>query len=1607
MRMKKITALLLAAALTITGIYIPADSKKAYASEIELTDNAASSNVQESAQASATGAETIKYVRSAKELVSALNGTTVSAANVQIRMETPYYDTKDIGYELQVGDVDLSKGMVLPEKRSVTLDMTYNSLTLSSNIIQSKESYLKLVVPASSSLTVTGVGEDGDASELPFEIENHGTLLIKGRVTVNPHQGNGIKNTGKVTLEQDASIDSAYRTTDLENTAALNNQGGTVFININTFITAANSDSYGNSAIINKDGKVTLECGSVMNPGKAAAGNAILNQGKSAELEIRGGSNVGIDCVYSSGGNGIANDGGKVTIQEATRKKGNMDSLPIDIFGEKNGILSYNGGSVTLYSGYIRSGASEIGAAISTTPYIVDYLGDSVSEGSIKMLGGEVESQNGNKAAIAYSGTSLPVLVGGCVKGNQGAVVKYASKGTPAKVEEFQFVNVKKETVNAYYPATDADPAIPFTEIVDGMSPDAMQTVSYDGVSVTNFAQLQDALAKGGKIKLENDIDVTSNISLIDGTTLYMNGSILKFTEVDLQLTIPKDAKVNMTGGEWGTGAVTFLKIPEKSAGIVNLGTLSMNNVRVGTQSTDLSLVGRDLVQNSGTMHLTDVTVDCRGNGKSIEEPVIGVHNNKEGKLYIDGNSVIAHVGNKFGNAVFNEGNLELKGYQGLDDPAGLRTINSSGVSDCSVRNTGIAIMDNNTSISSSGKDGIAVKNQGSFIMKSGYVQALCGDSEDLHSYAFAYDGDHLPQLIGGRVEGAYHTNNSVEYKNVSKGSAVAQITNWNTMETQMGSFLNKDGKVTSGLNSSLILNGIPNADAEVSADSYLLMEKGEIISKLPSLFSYSYKYSTSNNVIFSSTSENVVSVSKNSEGKWVASAVGIGMTMLRMELKEEGISDYVRVEVVEDRDILKSEDYQGSLLQNNFLYNVYQKKINIPLEWHLKSSYDITSGDSELDPMDTIEPESIILESQDPDFSKYFESSSNLKYANRNKEYSFDLTARTESDRTYNYLVSSDIKDFRDISVKLVANINGRTELIDAGTFDILMDDKEPTFEYRQITLNSAYIPESYYEYNDEFIQQNLADLPEYCKQGKCAVMSIAYPNGFTSPANITKSDQIYTLGYTGKPTNKNYLISAQVREANYNGYFEAKIPVKVINEKPKADVTAKKVEVTSTTEDSSDIMFTVCSNTKEGVATVSKVEVVGNSDFAVVNSTLNGVNFTTPQNKKFVHDTENAASFYLQPRKTIKKAEKVTLKFTYKGVRGNSDTQISKKSAGEPASYFTTTTVNIVPRDLKKATMKLVDKTALMIAQNKTNSTGKKVYDQRPVYFQTTPSNYEGGYFAVSSLNGTGLEAGKVWKEKDGEYFFWLYAKENIKPGKQKISVIWYDKDGKQLGKPLQVPVTIAKSSELTIPDKNVKMDFNDINKMSAKVKWKKTSDYLTLESLNPNFDVMNITDSSFILKASRQAIDNGGILPGMTYAVDVRTINTYGDKKTETLQVKVEDIKTIKVVAFGAQLYKNAPGQQCMIYFDTQKPAYGMSIAKVEITDANTPFEVRAVYQAGEEYNEYQSMVNGQEALWSIAFKNNQYNSKLTGQQKVNLKITYRNGKEATTQTTVFIQ
>ena len=295
------------------------------------------------------------------------------------------------------------------------------------------------------------------------------------------------------------------------------------------------------------------------------------------------------------------------------------------------------------------------------------------------------------------------------------------------------------------------------------------------------------------------------------------------------------------------------------------------------------------------------------------------------------------------------------------------------------------------------------------------------------------------------------------------------------------------------------------------------------------------------------------------------------------------------------------------------------------------------------------------------------------------------------------------------------------------------------------------------------------------------------------------------------------------------------------------------------------------------------------------------------------------------------------------------------------------------------------------VLIAESKTQANGGKAHDSDRLKFRTTPSNYEGGYFVVTGLNGTGLTASKVKKTTDGEYYADFYADDTSVAGKKNFAINWYDKNGNILGKPLKVTATILAKSELIIAekDKKVEMDFKSSYNMKASIPYKSTNDWnkSNISLVNSLFELDSVDAKKFTIVPTYDALYAGTIVPGKTYAVDVFFSNRYGAGRTETIQVTVKPIteKDIIVKAYDVSIYKNAPYEQRMITISTTKPNAGMIINNVEITDTNSPFEIRTV----------QTRDGAKGVIWAIAYKANQYNSTLIGKQNVNLKITYQNG------------
>lgn len=1619
MRFKKITALLLAAALTITGIYIPADTQKVYATEVELTDSTEAAEVQESA----IEGEAIAYVRSAKEMISALNGQSISGPSIKISLESKFEEVNDDTYEIAKEDVNLDTGIVLPENTQVTLAMNSQTLSLSGNLVQSSNRYLKMVVPKTSTLTITG----NNYGIIPFEIENKGVLKIIGSFNIKPEYGNGILNTGEADIEEDVTINYDNIKEDNKERAPINNQGGTFVINTNGKIDTNDDDVTNSSSILNVDGHITIEKAHVGT--LSASGNTVCNKGNKAVLEVRGGAGYYSAVIESKTNCAVLNNQGSVLLQQGTSKTGSS-FLTNYVINGKIGIMNYNGGSLTMYDGMVTGHGSNDGAAIATTPFFCSENLGSVSDGSVNILGGNVGEEDTNYIGIAYAGDNVPSIKGGDVYGTEGAVVKISSEGSPSAVTGYQFKNKDNKLTDAFTPANGSNPAKALTHIENGLNPYGSQSVSFNGVTVNTFAELKTAVAKGGNIKLGSSIEVTEDLNFQKDATLnFGNAKTLIISDANVQITIDPSVNVSFEGIYFQVNAILFKALSATEPGLINRGTLTLKQMNISSDE-ETTLPGT-LVQNAGTIRMTDSHFWGYLKGKSAAEPAVVFRNTESGNAVLDGySSVIDERMNEgYTIAVQNQGSLSLNmvGYSPVVPE--IKTVDIGGIA---LDNKGTVVANGSVNIISYAKNAIAVKNQGSFIMENGAVQALQKVAEDNHAYGILYDGDHIPQLIGGLVTGGY-MNQVFTVTDRSQGAAVSKVTDWDLLKTETGFYKDAAGTVKSGQDAVMIMDGIIRTDATLNEvqDGYLLMEKGEIITDcFQKLFEAEYVSAPQGNAVYeiTTTSANVVSVSQNGDGTWNAKAEGTGSAVLRAKLQDSGITESIRIDVVEKRSSLTADSYQGSILEKDVVYNAYQSSLNIPLEWHLKDDYDVTAGDTELSlSEDQVKPTEIILESQDPDFSKYFYYKTTIRYNRENKGYYFVLQANANSSKEYNYLVNNEVKEFKDIAAKLKVYLNGKTEVVDIGKFNIVVDQTKPEFKYNQITLNSAFNSEASYFGTRGTVYPNKALIDNYAQvRDRYYITGISCPNGFSPLKMAGDIGNTYynVLKYTGTPKSGNYSIPVTVTSKQYNGYFESVIPVKVVNEKPKTEIASKKLFVTKQTAEASDIPLLICGKTEASVAAVSKVEIVEkDSSFTVENSVLGKATPIIYNNNRYEQLLPGNSSFYLQPRKEITKAEKVTLKFTYKGVRGSLK---SAKSAGvieEPCDYTTTTTITVVPQELSSASMKQTNKPVVM-AEPKYTSDKNIKYDYDVLNFTTTPSNYNGGYFVVTGLNGKaiqGLDVGKVEKqqeEQDGLYVVHVYANSATKPGKVQFGICWYDKNGKQIGKTLKASVTVLKKSQLEIKNKNVTVDIGKeltldkngrnitFTTMGADVKYTATSDWYSPTALDDNFNVTGTKKGAFTIAPVVSKVQRGAIVPGKTYAVNVRFGNNYGDSKIETIQVKVADLGQIKAKVADATLYKNAPYERTFLTIDTTKPAYGLYVTKVEITDAGTPFETKAIAMVGT-IAMNQGIPYGQQALWSVTLKNNKYNKKLIGKNQVNLKITYQNGSTTTTKMNVYVK
>lgn len=1613
-RLQKWAALVLSAALVVTSIQTPVFgatedvvtvtevteenvSAEDTADETEevsaVTEEVSAVTEEASAAEGAVGSDTTVYVHSQSELVSALEGTINRTENdakamkqkdITISLEESY--NLEDAYNNSSSAKAINDSIKLASGKNITLLLNNKNVTLSSNVVNSistPNAYKYFVVDKDTSFTVDG--SNYSMRNLPFGIDNAGTTRLKN-VKIYSLCGYALKNSGTAIIESGAYLYAANRADRNINLPAVRNEkGASLTINSGTIAPNGGVEC---ALIYNDNGKVVINGGWLSNTANSISANGIENMGAEAECVIRGG------YIETRGGYGIVNKAGKIWMPS----EGYGGAT---ITGELAGIASVDGGQIVMENEgtTIQGGTYGIAA---TKNAVEKYIGAASDGAAVQMQMGYV---SGERSGIAYSDI-LPVLVSGTVRDSKGidsgadmtaAVQKFVSwNGIETDATKYAFQNKDGKTIAA------CDGTKPLHTIKNGG--DAAVTAVLSGNTVSTNADFKAAAAAGGTILVKGNITLSENMVFAKDTKVNIGYATITMTG-DAGFTINAGATVNVVGTSSSYSKLEYDSLSANKTGITNAGTFLVQTIEVVDNGTNKA---GTLIENNGSMTLDEVHIREYRGGLS-ENALNVIYNKKElttknacsFKTVASSSASFTNICNNVGTANFNQTDI----YIYSNDTKGIlntgNVIWKTNEEDNSTFYGGVVIWNSDIS------DSVCVYNkQGSFKMYNG---SIANKSHNPSSFAVVYEGNALPHFFGGSVIGGNdYLSSSVSANNLVLGSAVVKM---NGTTPEKGFFMNSEqtgAQPQDGMNAWRIDNGIARMDSTVYADrDYILLEKGEEILDAGALFSAYYEMDKLHDTV-SSANTNVLTSTLSANQCFVVKAVGVGYTTLTFTNTDTGVRDYARVEVVEQggRAKIIASSYTGSILDNVVNFNAYQKKTDVRIDWHLKSSDSIlVGGDAELLGK-TFEPSDIVIENKD--FNRYFYVDGDIQqHDTDSKLYFFNIKAVKGT--VYNKLAEDNVSELKDIEVKLKFKNNetGKTELFSIGTFSIKVDQKAPGSKKADpVTLNSFYSPDYEFSYTD-IGGPNAKRITTNRKTYNVAAMK------FLKKA---ENYQIVNekISYTGSAKKTKTTLKASVRYEGYAGWFDLDIPVTVINQAPKMDVLQKKYSVTPKVADGARIPVCVKGKTAEDVATVKSVEVVDNSKFTAVNNGLDGEN--TYQNNAIGKYYYINPGFFLQQNADITKNEKVTLKVTYE----NGDKYINGKE------YSSTIKLTIAPAKPK------IKATAVSLRKNAyTDVDGTVRYDRKKAYVTMTPSNLKNGYLKVGDAEGK-LKITDV--SLHGFAVTATAATANMKS--VKLPVELYTSGVTTPIAKTMVQVNLKEDSAIS-GSRKVVMDINKkfktnmkttIKQMDTKIPVKDAGNW-EISDTSGRFEVVGWSSKAITIRPTQNALLTGMLVPGESYPLtlqysDLDFNSSMKETRTEVVTVQIKDNKdkAAAVILGKAEsknniltLYKNAPYMAATFDIDTLQPVYGMTVKSVAIA-GNSSYEVKNLYDKGSwvpgydsydnysvSYTSYQRAKNG---IWALTFKDNKA-PKNAKAGAVTLNVTYTDGSKATVKVNVGVK
>ncbi|NBH81768.1 hypothetical protein D7X88_02515 [bacterium C-53] len=562
-----------------------------------------------------TGADSTRYVYSAKDLLDALNASSEGSSKKGSKTETVKIALKgdNADYEITAELLKEKKLTVQAGQEVVIEDQTEDGIIVRFAADVAAADAV-LTVPGTSALTLV-------AGAYNLKVVNEGIFKTKENldgtgVSIESALGNSFENKAKATADFDGGSISSIAEGSI---AVVNEADGIMSIGGETEITAAKDNATAKSlTAIQNAGTLTVNEASIEATGDEAASCAIENTGT---LSVRGGNiDSSAVAIYNTG---TAELGSPLARDVALNISNGINAaLPT--------VLTLSGGKVIVYgdsdSDYYANGVSistGSGAAVSTTPFVGgNNTFKATGTGTFVMFGGYVEG-------IAYEGTNYPTLLGGTIENDNGACVLYTAKDTKepdAKKSFYYYYNTAEESPEKQQISAAEDDGTYKTEITpmkggSGVPSGSSNTYVYDEEG------LRKALSEGKKNIYAQSITLNDNLAI--DKDVVIRGVITTSANT---ITIAKDKNVEFSGLD-----IMFRGLADGATAITNEGNLTLNNSDITCTGAE----GLKVLANAGALSI------CSMSDIKIDDMTAGIAVYNTGKFVMNDGSITAGKGNK------------------------------------------------------------------------------------------------------------------------------------------------------------------------------------------------------------------------------------------------------------------------------------------------------------------------------------------------------------------------------------------------------------------------------------------------------------------------------------------------------------------------------------------------------------------------------------------------------------------------------------------------------------------------------------------------------------------------------------------------------------------------------------------------------------------------------------------------------------------------------------------------------------------------------------------------------------------------------------------------